>query len=130
LLSYAKLQHTIIAALSVTTLTYPDGSKEWLWQFTYVQYFQNKHIPLLISALLVLVLLALPYTLLLFLIQRIRAIGSNRWKIQKWIAKLLPLFDAYTAPYKFQYQFWTGFLLLVRSILFLVFAVNYSDQTS
>ena len=35
------------------------------------------------------------------------------------IAKLLPLFDAYTAPYKFQYQIWTGFLLLVRSILFL-----------
>ena len=131
LLSYAKLQHTIIAALSVTTLTYPDGSRELLWLYdANVQYFHSKHIPLLISALLVLVLLALPYTLLLFLIQWIRRFGGKRWKIQKWIAKLLPLFDAYTAPYKFQYQFWTGFLLLARSILFLVFAVNYSDQAS
>lgn len=38
------------------------------------------------------------------------------------------MFDAYTAPYKFQYQFWTGFLLLIRSVLFLVFAFNYGDQ--
>ena len=131
LLSYSKLQRTIIAALSITTLTYPDGSKEWLWLYdANIQYFGMKHIPLLISALLVLLLLSLPYALLLFFIQWIRRIGGNRWKFQKWIAKLLPLFDAYTAPYKFQYQFWIGFLLLVRSILFLVFAVNYSDQTS
>ena len=32
--------------------------------------------------------------------------------------------DAYTGPYKNKYRYWTGFLLLVRVALFLVFAAN------
>ena len=129
LLSYAKLQRTIIAALSVTFLTYPEGSKQWLWLYdANIKYFGTKHIPLFIAASLALLFLCLPYTFLLLFIQCVRRFGGSRWKIQKWLAKLLPLFDAYTAPYKFQYQFWTGFLLLIRSVLFLVFAFNYGDQ--
>ena len=129
LLSYAKLQRTIIAALSVTFLTYPDGSKQWLWLYdANIKYFGTKHIPLFIAASLALLFLSLPYTFLLLFIQCVRRFGGSRWKIQKWLAKLLPLFDAYTAPYKFQYQFWTGFLLLICSVLFLVFAFNYGDQ--
>jgi len=31
------------------------------------------------------------------------------------------LLDAYAGPYKDRYRFWTGFLLLIRTILFLVF---------
>ena len=131
LLSYAKLQRTIIAALSVTFLTYPDGSNKWLWLYdANIEYLRGKHIPLFIVALLALLFLSLPYTLLLLFIQCLRRLGGHKWRLLSWVARLLPLFDAYTAPYKFQYQFWTGFVLLMRVLLFLVFALNYSDQPS
>lgn len=46
------------------------------------------------------------------------------------VRKLHPLIDAYTGPYKIQHRYWTGFLLLVRVCLFLVFALNpYDDPT-
>ena len=38
--------------------------------------------------------------------------------------KLKPLFDAYTGPYKDKHRYWTGLLLLVRIILFLIFSLN------
>ena len=38
--------------------------------------------------------------------------------------KLKPLFDAYTGPYKDKYRFWTGFLLIVHTILFLIFTLG------
>ena len=38
--------------------------------------------------------------------------------------KLKPLFDAYTGPYKDRHRYWTGLLLLVRIVLFLIFSLN------
>ena len=129
LLSYAKLQRTIIAALSVTFIQYPDNSKRYVWLHDgNVGYFTGKQIPLLMAGLASLLFMSLPYTLALFLICYIRRIATPRYRLLRWIVRLLPLFDAYTAPYKPRYQFWTGFLLFVRNILFLVFAFNYSND--
>ena len=44
-----------------------------------------------------------------------------------WVKKLKPLFDAYTGPYNYRYRFWTGFLLIVRTILFLIFTFGNPD---
>ena len=41
-----------------------------------------------------------------------------------WVNKLKPFFDAYTGPYKDKYHFWTGFLLIVRILLFTGIAIN------
>ena len=41
-----------------------------------------------------------------------------------WVQKLKPLFDAYTGPYKDRHRYWTGLLLLVRIVLFLIFSLN------
>jgi len=41
-----------------------------------------------------------------------------------WVKKLKPLFDAYTGPYKDRHRYWTGLLLLVRIVLFLIFSLN------
>ena len=41
-----------------------------------------------------------------------------------WVQKLKPLFDAYTGPYKDRHRYWTGLLLLVRIVLFLIFSTN------
>ena len=46
------------------------------------------------------------------------------------VNKLKSLFDAYTGPYCDKYRFWTGFLLLVRSILFFIFAFNMLGDPS
>ena len=44
------------------------------------------------------------------------------------MTQLTPLLDAYAGPYKLRYPFWSGFLLLVRNPLFLIFAFNYTDD--
>ena len=35
-----------------------------------------------------------------------------------------PLFDAYSAPYKDKYRFWTGFLLTCLNVSFIAFSFN------
>ena len=114
LLSFAKLQRTIITALSFTFLTYPNGTKTvWLYDSN-IEYLHGKHIPLFITALLALQFLLIPYTLVLFFIH---CLPKLKCQIFFWVKKLKPLFDAYTGPYKDRYRFWTGFLLIVRTIL-------------
>ena len=66
LLSYAKLLHTIIAALSVAVLKYPGpngGYKVRLWlSDATVEYLKGKHIALFIAAIVIL-LVGVVYTL-------------------------------------------------------------------
>ena len=118
LLSYAKLLRVVITALSFTFLNFPDGSTSVVWLYdANVLYLRGKHIPLFITALLVLFLLSLPYTMMLLFAQSL--------KKSKWIMrKSKPLFDAYTGPYKDRHQYWGGLLLAVRAILFLTFSLN------
>ena len=131
LLSYAKLQRAITTALMFTFIQYPDGSKRCVWLYDgNVDYFTGNRIPLFLAGLVSLLFMCLPYTLALLLICYVRRIATPRYRLLRWIVRLLPLFDAYTAPYKPRYQFWTGLLLLVRNISFLVFAFNYSDDSS
>ena len=123
LLSYAKLIRTIILILSYATLEYPDGTHERVLLFdANVKFFSWKHIPLLISGLLIL-LVGLTYTFILFFWQWL--VYCPKMKIA-WItnSKLYPFIDAYHAPYNPRYRFWTGFLLFARAILYLVSALN------
>ena len=124
LLSYSKILRNIIAALSVTSLDYPDGTSELVWLYDgSVPYFQRAdHIVLGIFAISVLLLLFLPYTLLLLFGQCLQAYSHHR--VLSWINKIKPFMDAYHAPYKKETRYWTGLILLVRCILFLIFAVN------
>ena len=108
LLSFAKLQRTIITALSFTFLTYPDGTKTvWLYDSN-IEYLHGKHIPLFTAALLALLFLLLPYTLVLFFIQ---CLSKLDYRIFFWVKKLKPLFDAYTGPYKTGTNSGLGFCL-------------------
>ena len=121
LLSFAKLQRTIIAALSFTFLNFLDGSKKKVWVYDgNIDYLEGRHIPLFLAGLLAFTFLLLPYTLVLIFVQCLRRRTGNR--ILFWVRRLKPFFDAYTGPYKDKYSLWVGLLLLVRSSLFLVFA--------
>ena len=126
LISYAKLLRIIITVFQSTNLEYPDSTvrKVWLYDGN-TNYLKGKHIPLFIAALLLL-LISLPYTAILIFIQYLQHWSSYR--VLFWVKKLKPLFDAYTGPYKDNHRYWTGLLLLVRIVLFLIFSVNIRES--
>ena len=127
LLSYAKLLRTVIAALSITFLEVPNGSKTAVWFYDgNVDYLGALHLPLFIVAIVFLVFLCLPYTVILLFAQCLQRTGSYR--VTKWIAKFKPFFDSYWGPFKDQHRYWAGALLLVRGILLLTFALNPTNE--
>ena len=70
LLSYTKLLRTIIAALSLTTLEYPDKTVS-VWAYDgnirYLDKNDGRHIALFLASLLIFLFLFVPYTLILLL---------------------------------------------------------------
>ena len=40
----------------------------------------------------------------------------------------MPLFDAYTGPYKHKHRYWTGVLLLIRVIILIIFTLNQTNN--
>ena len=126
LISYAKILRTIIAAFSFRNLQYPDEKTVPVWTYDgNIEYIHGKHFPLFVAALLSLTFLFLPFTLLLFLGQWLQMLqAKTEWRILSWINK--PTFrtflDAYHAPYTSSHRYWTGLLLWVRCILFIIIA--------
>ena len=128
LLSYAKLLRTIIAALTLTVLHYPHNDVVvWIHD---ANVSLAKYIPLALVAMLFLLFLFLPYTLLLLLGQWLQT--KSHLFLLSWVGnpKLKAILDTYHAPYKPKHRYWTGLLLLVRCALFLVFAFNISGNDS
>ena len=122
LLSYAKLLRTVITAISFTHLNYYNEAKiVWLYNGN-VDYITGKHSFLFLAASLVLVVFSIPYTFFLLTFQIIQL--KSNYKIFAWIHRITPLIDPYMAPYKNKYRYWTGLLLLIRVVLFLVFSTN------
>ena len=123
LLSYTTLLRVTIVSLSFTTLKYPDGyvQKVWLYDGN-VDYLQGKHIALFIAALVVLLFLSIPYTVILVTTQWLQR--YTHYALLKWVTKFLPLLEAYTGPHKIKHRYWPGLLLLLRVLLFMVFSLN------
>lgn len=132
LLSYTKLLRTIIATMYFDTqLSYPDGVRATVWLYDgNIPYLRGKHIPLFLFATLALLVLFLPYTIVLFLGQWIQA--KSNWTCFRWIAnfRVKAILDAYHGPYSDGHRYWTGFLLLLRCALLLVFAFNALGDSS
>ena len=128
LLSYAKVLRIIIAALSLTVLHYPHKNVVvWIHD---ANVSLAMYIPLALVAMLFLVILFLPYTLLLLLGQWLQT--KSHLCLLSWVRnpKLKAILDTYHAPYKPKHRYWTGLLLLVRCALFVVFAFNISGNES
>jgi predicted outer membrane repeat protein len=130
LLSYSKILRTIIIALSYTRLDYPDGVTRVVWLYDgNVPYFQRfDHIILGVFAFTVLFVLFLPYTFLLLCGHWLMHFSAS--PAFAWLNRIKPFMDAYYAPYKKGTRYWTGVALLVRCILFLVFAFNALGNAS
>ena len=129
LLSYSKILRNIIAVLSVSSLQYPDESNKLVWLYDgSVPYFQRSdHFFLGIFSLLLLVFVFLPYTLFLLCGPWFQAYSN--WKIFSWANKLMPLIDAYHAPYKKKTRYWPGLVLLVRCAMFAAFTLTSLDNS-
>ena len=127
LISYTKLQRTVVTIMSFTTLEYPSGEVRYVWLYdANVEFFKGKHLYLGIAGILVLVFLIVPYTLCLAFFQQLQAFSGHR--LFQWVNRLKPLFDSYAGPYKDKYRFWTGMLLVVRTILIIVFTINITGS--
>ena len=133
LLSYIKLLSIITASLSLATITtYSENkiSQTRVWaEDGRLEYGHHPHIYLLITSLIFLVFLWIPYTLLLLLMQWLRTI--DHYRPLKVIAHYKPVYDAYFAPLKDKHHYWFGTLLLARGALFLLSSLtqSYNDTS-
>ena len=127
LLSYTKVIRTVIAALAFTSLEPKGHPPVWLYDGS-VQYLSGKHIPLFLTAVIALLTLSIPYTLLILLAQCLQRSTSRFARVVMRRSK--PIIDAHTGPYKDKYRFWAGLLLLVRIFLLVAFAGNISGDPS
>ena len=124
LLSYTKLLRTVIDSVSFTTITDAGGDTSTLWLIDgNIRFLEVPHIFLFLVALIAVVIYILPFTSLALLAPYLQA-KSNYRVLRRWVNKMKPLLDAYQGPYKDKFRFWTGFLLVVRVVLFITFASN------
>ena len=138
LLSYSKALKTIISVLSVTRVLRSDADNVsapvlpynvWLHDGN-IEYLESKHVALFAVALVFLVLVFLPYTLLLTCGQFLRSFPlRNRWlRRLTHSTAFVSVMDAYHAPYNRRHRYWTGVMLLTRCVLFIILAINHSSD--
>ena len=128
LLSYAKFLEVCFKSLTVGILEYPNDRNVSLWlPDATLEYLSGKHIPLFLTAVLIL-LIGLVYTVLLFSWQWL--LYLPKWRIFKWSRnpKIQTFIETYHTPYTPKHRYWTGLLLIVRIILYLVAAANVSND--
>ena len=122
LISYSKLQLTAINVIQYVRLYSLDGEIKYVWIYDgNVRYLSGKHIPLFIIAV-VLAVLSMAYAFVLVFIQCLQKRSNMR--ILFWVEKLKPVFDAYTGPCRDNQRFWPGLLLVIRTFLFIINAIN------
>ena len=123
LLSYTTFLKIIIETVSYSTLNYPDGSQQTVWlPDATIQYLSGKHAVLYAVAILILIA-GIAYTSLLISWQWLLRCNNFFTKQRLYI-----FLEPYHAPYTNEHRYWTGLLLLVRVILYIISAVNISNN--
>ena len=121
LLSYTKLQRTILESWSFTLIYTDSGSSFPVWLYDgNVPFFGAKHAVLFVAACVAAVAFILPFTFVI-LGEKLLLAKCGR-VVTKF--KLKPFLDVYQGAYNTKYRWWTGFMLLVRSALILAFTAN------
>lgn len=127
LLSHAKILRAIITAFSFTLIHKDDATSFLAWLYDgNVQFLHGKHLVLLIVCVLFAFLFVIPLILLTLLAPCLQRI--HYYQIERLMARLKPLLDAYQGPYKDQFRFWTGLMLVVQTLLLIGSAMNVSGD--
>ena len=129
LMSYTKILKTTIEVYSSVHLEYPDDKTVTVWlKDANVPYLQSWHLLLTVVTTMVLVFVFIPYTLFLLLGYKLYRLSGR--KCFRFMNRLKPLLDSYYAPYQIRTRYWTGFLLIVRCALYIVFSYNSLGGTT
>lgn len=126
LLSYTKLLQTIIVSFSFVYLDYPNETSSrvrWLPDAS-VEFAAGKHIGLICVTILILIL-GLMYTFLIFTWQWLLNDQRCKWTKNQ---KLHSFIDTYHNPHTMKHRYWTGLLLLVRIIVYIISAFSVSTD--
>ena len=133
LLSYIKILRIVITVFTFSEVLKGDADnrsdklvpcKVWIHDGN-VDYLRGKHVPLFIVALLFLVVLFLPYTLILTFGQCLRSLPRRKGLTLLHSTAFISIMDAYHAPFNRKHRYWTGLLLLIRCILLVVYIATY-----
>ena len=133
LLSYIKILRIVITVFTFSEVLKGDADnrsdklvprKVWIHDGN-VDYLRGKHVPLFIVALLFLIVLFLPYTLLLTFGQCLRSLPRRKGLTLLHSTAFISIMDAYHAPFNRKHRYWTGLLLLIRCILLVVYIATY-----
>ena len=128
LLSYTKLLETIITTFSFATFRYSNHTTSLRWfPDANIEFSKGKHIALICVAVLIL-LVCLVYTTLIFMWQWF--LHCSRSKLFKWTKnhKLHSFINTYHTPHNAKHRYWTGMLLLLRVIVYIITAVSASSD--
>ena len=133
-LQYSNIVFANLATLVFARMYYSEstnGSRhtltKYVWQYDgNLPFLGRKHAPLFVVAV-IWTLVASFFVISLLLIQCLQK-RSGLWCF-RWVNTLRPFYDAYTGPCRDSYRFWPGFLLVMRTGLYIMNATGpfYSD---
>ena len=101
LLSYAKILHSVITAVSFTHLVYPDETQHAVWLHNgNVKLFTAQHSLLCGFTLILFLFYIVPLTIIVVLASSCLQARHNRYcrRLLRWLHKLRPLLDAHQQP--------------------------------
>ena len=128
LLSYTKLERAIITVLSSTSLDVGKGNQHYVWLYDgNVTYMHGKHIGLVFLALAFGLFFVIPFTVVILCALCLQARSRHRL-LRSWFPRFIPLIDSYQGPYRNSTRCWMGVMLVIRTGLFIAFAVNTSGN--
>ena len=126
LLSYTKLLEAIINSFSFVTLNYPNGTTTTNWLPDANMEYTDWKLIFLICCAAIILAIGLSYTILIFLWQWLLRFSRSKLLTWAWNQKLHLFIDSYHIPYTTKHRYWTGLLLLVRVIIYLISAFTAS----
>ncbi len=117
ILSYTKLQRTIVLSLGASRLSqFNPNNVQVTWRLdSNIEYFGYPHAFLFVIALAVLILLCLPFILILLFAGHLHRLPCT--SIASRVIKSRPLLDTFTGPLKAKHQYWVGLTFLIRGVL-------------
>lgn len=116
-LSFFKLFRATIAIFLYTRLHYENGEHFSVWRYDGNNYYHSSYILLILLSSGVLIFFIIPYILIIVCTPIITRKGYRICRVRFW--RLMPIFDAYLAPYKYKMiaRSWNGLTTVLYSIL-------------
>lgn len=139
LITFTKVLRTSILALPYSEILASDNKVHLGWYSDANEsYLGAKIVPLVVFALLVLLFLILPYTVIMvaypFLQKSSAREGTTADKLlnifKQQLFKVKPFLDAYDAPFKENCRYWTGMLLVLRVVVYFAVVATYGVNSS